>query len=126
MPEHTRSTRECTRTTREHARGQQPNPPEGRAREEEEKEEEEEEERKFCYTETPATGKITPSPLPLALSPAHDFESHAQTKRNDFRVRLTPPTSDLDGSRLPNDWAVSVFKLESAEIHCIPNSKSEA
>ena len=70
--------------------------------------------------------KLTPPLLPLALSPVQDFVSHAQTEQNDFRVRLRPPTSDLDGSRLPNDWAVSVFKLESAEIHCIPNSKSEA
>ena len=69
--------------------------------------------------------KLTPSPLPLALSPVQDFVSHAQTERNDFRVRLKPPTSDLDGGRLPNDWAVSI-SLESAEIYCTPNSESEA
>ena len=49
----------------------------------------------FCRPESPAPGGTTPSPLPLARSPAHSFASHAPTKRNYFPVGLTPPAFDI-------------------------------
>jgi hypothetical protein len=117
-PENARNTRDRTGTTNTHAATTtQPSGREGR--DEDEDEDDEPDRRTFAAQKSAATGRTTAAPLPLALSLAHSFESHAQTKRNDFLVGLTPPTSDKLEYKLEYKFECKLeYKLESWKDTC--------